>query len=335
LASCQRCIENRNLGAKDQTWQKADNLLTQITDKLNFEDFRFLSLTELCGQLEACNNILAKLQKSTETNVRKVGKKIFESEKCYTQLFQLYAFLRRCKDPSYKQYLTDDLILCLYTLKKMRKLYDAELVIAQKYCTFTTRTADLVHSAVATLRVRYQQEVANTYNQPPVRGTDEESRRQRIIVENTVLHKHAATTSFEKCLVCLSDVATPSKECVERALATVRIGPLGSAIPVRTSIATQTDGPEPEQSGETALPEPVMDTSADSGLPLNTEEEEAAKDEGRKEDEFRQLPYHTKGCSHVFHRECLENWLIIKMRCPVCRGSIEDQGHTDSITLMP
>ena len=29
-------------------------------------------------------------------------------------------------------------------------------------------------------------------------------------------------------------------------------------------------------------------------------------------------------CDHVFHRECLRQWMDIKMECPVCRRPIPD-----------
>jgi E3 ubiquitin-protein ligase Arkadia len=35
---------------------------------------------------------------------------------------------------------------------------------------------------------------------------------------------------------------------------------------------------------------------------------------------FRRLP-----CMHLFHVECVDQWLITNQRCPICRADIEHQ----------
>ena len=36
-------------------------------------------------------------------------------------------------------------------------------------------------------------------------------------------------------------------------------------------------------------------------------------------------------CGHVFHRECLENWLDTKAQCPECRGQVDRNGYVRQI----
>ena len=36
-----------------------------------------------------------------------------------------------------------------------------------------------------------------------------------------------------------------------------------------------------------------------------------------------ETPFQTDRCNHFFHKECLETWLMIKMRCPTCRTPID------------
>ena len=35
-------------------------------------------------------------------------------------------------------------------------------------------------------------------------------------------------------------------------------------------------------------------------------------------------PFMKTPCGHVFHSDCLENWLNQKMECPSCRQEIKD-----------
>lgn len=32
--------------------------------------------------------------------------------------------------------------------------------------------------------------------------------------------------------------------------------------------------------------------------------------------------YYKTPCKHVFHSNCLENWMKIKHECPTCRGGL-------------
>lgn len=32
-------------------------------------------------------------------------------------------------------------------------------------------------------------------------------------------------------------------------------------------------------------------------------------------------------CGHVYHRSCIENWLTMSVRCPVCRHDIREEGQ--------
>merc|ERR1712046_166065 len=36
-----------------------------------------------------------------------------------------------------------------------------------------------------------------------------------------------------------------------------------------------------------------------------------------------ETPFQTDNRHHFFHKECLETWLMIKMRCPTCRTPID------------
>lgn len=38
------------------------------------------------------------------------------------------------------------------------------------------------------------------------------------------------------------------------------------------------------------------------------------------------------GCNHVFHRRCVDNWLIKVPSCPICRTSVRISADTSSLT---
>jgi len=39
-------------------------------------------------------------------------------------------------------------------------------------------------------------------------------------------------------------------------------------------------------------------------------------------------------CSHFFHRSCIENWLSLSVRCPVCRFDIREEHQSSQTSLV-
>ena len=167
-----------NQPPKDDTlWSKTDSLLDQISELLmtnattGSSNAYSLSFAEHCSQLELCNKILKKLQHSTEVNAKFVVKQLNLIENCYQPMLPLCIFLKKTKDLKYKKFVRGEQAKCrdpyylLYCLKKLRKLYENRLKIAEKYCMLTKRTADLVKYAVDMLRQRFMD-----YNNSLYRG---------------------------------------------------------------------------------------------------------------------------------------------------------------------
>lgn len=45
-----------------------------------------------------------------------------------------------------------------------------------------------------------------------------------------------------------------------------------------------------------------------------------------EQDEVRRLP-----CMHLFHKECVDQWLPTNKRCPICRVDIESKINTEPV----
>ena len=37
---------------------------------------------------------------------------------------------------------------------------------------------------------------------------------------------------------------------------------------------------------------------------------------------YNNKPYFLSSCNHLFHSECIDNWLNVKRECPICRNNI-------------
>lgn len=285
--SSAKLINNQTLSQPrdDKLWQHADGLLDQISELLTNGVHggihgSGLSISEHCRQLEQCNRILKKLQGSTEGNVKKVLKQVNVIDNCYAKLLPLCLYLRDTKDHRYKKLLKSEMnngsspYYLLYCLKKLKKLFNNRLKIAEKHCILTKRTADLVKFAVDSLRQRFQQMANSSYDSAPVQGTKEETRRRQLISENVRLATAEERLGADTCLICLEDFKT------------------------NVTLAK----PELKQK------ELEMD---------DTDDDAEIVDE--------KSAFRTTKCPHIFHKECLETWLLIKMRCPTCRIPIDPE----------
>merc|ERR1712048_919374 len=212
--------QQTNQPPKDDTlWSKTDSLLDQITELLTVNAANgianafTMTFTEHCNQLELCNKILRKLQVSTEANAKFVVKTLGLIENCYKPLLPMCVFLKSTKDQKYKKLLKQEVevgrspFYLLYCLKKLRKLYENRLKIAEKYCLLTRRTADLVRYAVEMLRQRYENFRNNQYDSAPDKGSNEEGRR-RSLIEKSIKPFSGKLPDSECCAICLAEMKT-------------------------------------------------------------------------------------------------------------------------------
>jgi|MDSW01.3.fsa_nt_gb hypothetical protein len=68
---------------------------------------------------------------------------------------------------------------------------------------------------------------------------------------------------------------------------------------------------------------PCRACTASDGKCLVCQEEFTAEGE---ESDVRELP-----CKHVFHRECIDEWLANDERCPTCKRSIRGEGDQETV----
>jgi hypothetical protein len=304
-----------NQPPKDDTlWSKTDTLLDQISELLmtnannGLSAAYNLSFAEHCNQLELCNKILRKLQTSTEVNAKFVVKQLNSIENCYNPMLPMCVFLKNTKDLRYKKLLKQEMevgrnpFYLLFCLKKLRKLYENRLKIAEKYCLLTKRTADLVKYAVEMLRQRYENYRGSLYDKAPDSGTTEESRRKSII--QTSIKPFKSQIPEESCAICLSEMK-PVKPLEKPAL---RIESLEiSELEPSEPSSLETSQLQISDSINIVTPENIQNLEDPESIEVHADN----------------TPFHTNKCQHVFHKECLETWLLIKMRCPTCRTPID------------
>lgn len=242
-------------------------------------------------------------------------------------------YLKQSKDQKYKnewQKYNSALYDNFKVLQKITKLNYSELKIAYNYCNVTSSTSSIVSSAATRLQERWHEYNEGSMN-PPEKGSPEYQKRLKLI-ESSIVNLSLADLSLqqEKCAVCLGEFSDFSTASASSISANVTLNAEIKSEICKNQISNQQNGLEASiitnaenDSIKQQLLAENLAKQIKQEIKKDSEENKIVKNTGHQ-------PCRLEICHHYFHFECIRDWLLIKITCPVCRGSIHSSSTSSA-----